>query len=44
LFAPPPPVERHVNDELPNFWQYALGSIVPLPDAAMSAGSQLKKQ
>jgi hypothetical protein len=33
-----------VNDAFPNFWQYALGSIVPFPDAAMSLGSQLKKQ
>ena len=44
MFAEPPPVERHVNAELAYFWQYAVGSIVPFPDAAMSAGSQLKKQ
>ena len=33
-----------MNEEFPNFWQYEFGSSEPLPDAAMSAGSQLKKQ
>ena len=42
LFAPPP-VDRHVNEAFPYFWQNALGSVVP-PSAGMFALSQLKKQ
>ena len=43
LFAPPP-VERQVNDGPAYFWQYAVGSMLPAPEAVMSAASQLKKQ
>jgi hypothetical protein len=44
LFAPPP-VDRHVNVELPQRWQYAVASMVPPSGAAaMADAEQLRKQ
>lgn len=41
----PPPVERHVNVDPAQSWQYVVGSVVPAAGAAaMSAAAQLRKQ